>query len=242
MKGGFTSTASRSRASEVEAGSPSFEVEEQKEDLPSSRNQYLEELAEDVLLTKTKRTKVEEGGFFMCGVEEQQAVRFEAQPQKRRAVIRVESEETQDYVMERRKCGYPNQEEVEEIGFVPSAVSEPAWALHLCDKKCSNPGFKYFQLVAVVSEENGAVRTNNLCQQCYNERRVQQGEQPVEAAQWKEMVELKAYRGKLWKVFGMEQFVRGVWEHFTVRRTWAKAVLADAEKEKQEDTGKSSRP
>ena len=45
VKGGFTSTASRSRTSEVEAGSPSFEVEEKKGDLPSSRNQCLEELA-----------------------------------------------------------------------------------------------------------------------------------------------------------------------------------------------------
>ena len=25
-----------------------------------------------------------------------------------------------------------------------------------------------------------------------------------------------------------------VWEHFTIQRTWAEAVLADAEKEKQE--------
>ena len=33
------------RASEVEAEYPSFEVEEEKEDLPSSRNQYLEDLA-----------------------------------------------------------------------------------------------------------------------------------------------------------------------------------------------------
>ena len=48
------------------------------------------------------------------------------------------------------------------------------------------------------------------------------------------MMEQKAYRGKLWKVFGMEQFMHGMWEHFTVKRAWAKAVLADAEKEKQQ--------
>ena len=51
----------------------------------------------------------EEGGFIMCAVEEQHAVRFEAQPQKRRAVIRVESDETQDYALERRRCGDPGQ-------------------------------------------------------------------------------------------------------------------------------------
>ena len=46
-----------------------------------------------------------DGGFIMCEVGEQQAVRVEAQPQKRRAVIRVASEESQDYAMKRRWCG-----------------------------------------------------------------------------------------------------------------------------------------
>ena len=40
---------------------------------------------------------------------------------KRKAVIRVESEETQDYVRESRICDDLSQEEADEIGFVPSA-------------------------------------------------------------------------------------------------------------------------
>ena len=43
-----------------------------------------------------------------------------------------------------------------------------------------------------------------------------------------------AFRRKLWVAFGMEQYLRRMWEHFTVKRAWAKAVLADAEKERQE--------
>ena len=39
-----------------------------------------------------------EGGFMMCEVEEQRAARVEVQGPKRRVVIRVASEETQDYV------------------------------------------------------------------------------------------------------------------------------------------------
>ena len=31
------------------------------------------------------------------------------------------------------------------------------------------------------------------------------------------MIEQKAFRGKLWVAFGMEQFVRRVWEHFTLK-------------------------
>ena len=42
-----------------------------------------------------------EGGFIMCEVEEQQAARrSKFRAQQRRAVIRVESEETQDSVRE----------------------------------------------------------------------------------------------------------------------------------------------
>ena len=32
----------------------------------------------------------------------------------------------------------------------------------------------------------------------------------------------------------MRQFLRGMWERFAIKRTWDKAVLTDAEKEKQE--------
>ena len=53
-------------------------------------------------------------------------------------------------------------------------------------------------------------------------------------------MEQKAYRGKLWKVFGMEQFMRGVWEHFTAKRAWAKAVLVDAERERSRKAHKVS--
>ena len=44
----------------------------------------------------------------------------------KRKVIRVESEETQDYVWETLAI---SQEEADEMGFVPSALSEPRRAL-----------------------------------------------------------------------------------------------------------------
>ena len=54
-----------------------------------------------------------DGGFKMCEVEAQQVAGVEVHGPKRR-VIRVDSEKTQD-------C---SQEEADEIGLVPSAVSE----------------------------------------------------------------------------------------------------------------------
>ena len=34
----------------------------------------------------------------------------------------------------------------------------------------------------------------------------------------------------------MEQSVRRMWEHFTIKKAWTRSVLVDAEKERQEGT------
>ena len=34
------------------------------------------------------------------------------------------------------------------------------------------------------------------------------------------MVEQKAFRGKLWAAFGMEQLARNMWERFTINMAW----------------------
>ena len=47
------------------------------------------------------------------------------------------------------------------------------------------------------------------------------------------MVEKKAHRGRLWKLFGSEQLLRRVWEYFTPKRAGVKKILADAAQEKQ---------
>ena len=52
----------------------------------------------------------------------------------KRKVIRVESEETQDYVREPKDL---SQEEAEEISFVPSAISVPKKPLFHYGNRCS---------------------------------------------------------------------------------------------------------
>ena len=120
-----------------------------------------------------------------------------APPQKRRAVAREELVETQDYVLARpltscteQKMEVEDEKNMEELSFVTRA---PRWALHMCDNNCKERGFKFFQIAAVVSEEGGAAHTINLCRNCYNERRVKQGETEVTGA----LFEQKAFRGKL---------------------------------------------
>ena len=65
----------------------------------------------------------------------------------KRKVIRVESEETQDYVKEGRSA---EQEEEEKRTFVPSAVSFPLKPLFRCDRQCSEKTLSFWLLASVV--------------------------------------------------------------------------------------------
>ena len=56
------------------------------------------------------------------------------------------------------------------------------------------------------------------------------------ASKWREMVEQKAFRGKLWAAFGLEQVVRKLWECLTIKQAWTRSVLADAQSERQNGT------
>ena len=63
--------------------------------------------------------------------------------------------ETQDYVSEPLRLNHPdqnmeavNEKNMEALSVVPSAVSEPRWALHMCEKKCRAKGYKFFENLA----------------------------------------------------------------------------------------------
>ena len=120
-------------------------------------------------------------------------------------------------------------EEMEKLCVVPSAVSEPRWAVHTCDNKCKEKGCKFFELTAVVTEEGGAAHTINLCKTFYNVRRLKQGEVGVTALKWRALDEQKA----LWAAFGMGHFLRWMWERFTIKKAWARSVLSGAENDRQ---------
>ena len=82
----------------------------------------------------------------------------------KRKVIRVESEETSNYM---RETLASSQEEAEEMGFVPSALGARG-ATCWCDNRCRENAVRYV-------EEGGEAHTINLCQQCYNEKLAKQG-------------------------------------------------------------------
>ena len=66
----------------------------------------------------------------------------EVQKSLKRKVIRVESKEIHDYV---RRAKDMNQEEAEEISFVPSAISVLQKPLFRCDNHCSAKTLSFWQ-------------------------------------------------------------------------------------------------
>ena len=107
VKGGFTSAASGSQIPDMKADCWSAEsaavCKEANEEVSPVAAEGMK--VEEAATGKEASSRAAEGGFIFCEVEEQQARCVEAQPQKRRAVIRVKSGETKYYVMERRSCG-----------------------------------------------------------------------------------------------------------------------------------------
>ena len=68
----------------------------------------------------------------------------------KRKVVRVESEETQDFV---REAESTNQEEVEGLSFVPSAISVLQKMMFRCNDQCSKKALSFWQLASVVIKE-----------------------------------------------------------------------------------------
>ena len=116
-----------------------------------------------------------------------------------------------------------NQEEGEEISFVPNVIN----AVSLCDNQCSEKTLSLWQLASVVIEEG----EESYCKPCYNESLKAQGDEPLTTWQW--LCGEKGASWKTWKMMGQEPYVRGMWEYFCQERASVKSFREDAEEERQ---------
>ena len=108
-------------------------------------------------VTREEKEKLNEDEMEV-DVDAPQGDSVETQSSKR-MVIRVESEETQDYV---RGMLAISQEEAEELAFEPSALSKSRRSIYFCDNRCSEKAVRYWQFASVVVEEGGEAHTVNL--------------------------------------------------------------------------------
>ena len=154
----------------------------------------------------------------------------------RKAVIRKESAETQDYV----SCQDMEAEDNNSLeGFIPSAVGEPLRVKHMCDQKRDEKGLKFQELAAILTDERGTPPTINLCRDCFDYRLIEQGESKVSNAVWKDMIRQSTSRGRFWAVFGPGGFIKRMRERFAIKKGWAKHLLEQAAKAVQLETDSS---
>ena len=85
----------------------------------------------------------------------------------------------------------------------------------------------------MVLDEGDEAYMTNLCQKCFNKHLQAKGEKPLTNVQWREVVEKKAYRGRMWKMMGREPYLRGMWEYFLQERSRVKRFRELADEEKQ---------
>ena len=115
----------------------------------------------------------------------------------------------------------------------PKCSPRAALALHRCDTKCRAKGFKFFEIAAPLKQV--WPNTINLCKTCYNERRLQQGEEQggfkVEGTGRADVLSREVMGKRC-----MKQFVRRMWRRFTIKKAWARSVLADAESVRHDGT------
>ena len=131
--------------------------------------------------------------------------------------MRVESEETQDHV---REANDMDQEEDEEISFVPSAISVPQKPLFRCDNHCSEKTFGFWQLASVVIKEGEESYAANLCQKCCNESLKAKGNEPLTRWQlWRKRRIVEDFGND-----GKTQYVREMWEYVLPRKSKSKKV------------------
>ena len=110
--------------------------------------------------------------------------------QKRRAVVRRESAETQDYTNK----PLMKSENLEELAYATSATDEPRWDIHMCDNRCRDKDILFQKLAAVVTDEGGSPHTMNLCRNCFSKIFMEQKKAKVIRSQWEDVRAEKSFK------------------------------------------------
>ena len=112
-------------------------------------------------------------------------------------------------------------------------MSVPLRPLFRCDKQYSEKTLSFWKLASVVvKKEMKHIRPT--CVRSVSTKNLQaKGEEPLSNVQWGQVVEKKAYRGRMWKMMGKEPHLRGMWEYFLQQMSRVKGFRELADEEKQ---------
>ena len=146
------------------------------------------------------------------------------------------SRHTQEYEsFQQNDMEVDKEEGMEELTFVPSAVSdsagwhEPLRVKYMCDQKCNKEGFKFYDIAAILVEDDGKPHTINLCRNCFNLRLAERNESVVTNVRWKAMIEQKVSRQSVGRLRVRWFRQKGV-GRCAVKNLWAKDLVEEATK------------
>ena len=136
---------------------------------------------------------------------------------KRKAAVRKESAETQEYEScQQNGTEVDRDEGMEELSFVPSAVSDTAgW--HERDKKCTKEGLKFSDTTPILVEDERRPHAINFCMECYNLR------DPFQS-----MIGEHSSRGKLSACLVHKDSKKGMWKRFAAKKLRARGLIVEA--------------
>ena len=143
------------------------------------------------------------------------------EPPQKRTATRVESAETQDDVPAPPLTS--RMEAKNELSFIPSAFSEPRWALHTCDKKCGEgPACGYCDRHRYSSYDE----PSQDVLQCKATEAKRRGSGPSR----------RPFEGSCGQQLVRTNSCAECGNVSTIKKTWARLVLADAESVRQHGT------
>ena len=81
----------------------------------------------------------------------------------------------------------------------------------MCDRQCRKGGFRFYDIAAIMLEEDGKPHTMSLCRDCYNLRQAERKEPVVSCQRWRIMIGEKSSRSKLSACLEAEGFEHKMW-------------------------------
>ena len=100
-----------------------------------------------------------------------------------------------------------------------------------CDNQCSEKTLSFLQLASVVIQEGEESNTTNFLPEMLQRFSEGKRRNTLTNWQWRQFAGQKAHRGRLWKMMGKEQYVRGMWEHLCQERENVKRFREQAAEE-----------
>ena len=107
---------------------------------------------------------------------------------------------------------------MEKLSFVPSAVSEPRWAVHMCDKECRANGLKFLGNCGLCGRRRRCSPYDKLVQKVLQRRAIEARRRTCGGFKLEGTGRAEGLSREVMGSFGTEHVMRKMWERFTLKK------------------------